>query len=129
VAVGILLLGIAVGCAGTAWAGGRIFRQTLQSTNERGFADRTADRIGADLTNALQLTPDESARVQAILGESATRLKALRAQVAAQAVAELRTTSQRIAAELPREKRTEYRRLIFKRYERLGLPAPLEQNP
>jgi hypothetical protein len=129
VAVGILLFGIAIGAAGVSWAGVRLFRETLRNAGERGFAERTVTRIGADLTATLQLTDGESARVRAILDESATRLKTVRAQAAAQAVTELRIASQRIAAELPPGKRAEYRRLLFKRYERLGLPPPLDQTP
>lgn len=126
----ILLLGITLGVGGTLWLGGRIFRQALQTANDRGFAERTAARIGADLTKALQLTADESARVQAVLDESATRLKGVRTQAAVKAVAELRAASQRIAAELPPAKRAEYRQLVFKRYERLGLPKPaLDPSP
>ena len=130
VAAGILLLRLALGAAGTAWAGMRFFRHALQTGGERGVAERAATRIGADLTETLQLSPEESARVQAILDQSAVRLKAVRTQAAGQAIAELRTASQRIAAELPPNKRTEYRRLLFRRYTQLGLtPPPLEQEP
>jgi hypothetical protein len=124
VAAGIMLLGITLGAAGMAWAGTRIFREALQTAGERGFADRAASRIGADLTSSLNLTPDESARIQVILKQSASNLKQVRTQAAAQAFAELRATSQRIAAELPPDKREEYQKLIAKRYSRLGLPPP-----
>jgi hypothetical protein len=100
------------------------FRRALQSAGERGFAERVANRIGADLTASLQLTPDEASRVQAILDQSAVRLKAVRAQAAGQALAELRAANQRIAAELPPDKRAQYRRLLAQRYERLGLAPP-----
>src|SRR5688572_28625549 len=85
VAVGIMVLGIALGAAGMAWAGTRIFREALQTAGERGFAERVVTRIGADLTASLNLTPDESARVEAILKQSAANLKQVRAQAAAQA--------------------------------------------
>lgn len=122
-AAGLLILGIALGSAGTTWLGGRMVREALQGGAETGLADRAAVRIGADLAKTLQLTPAEAARVQAILDQSAVRLKAVRAQAATQALQELRATSQRVAAELPPEKRAEYRRLFLRRFERLGFPA------
>jgi hypothetical protein len=124
-AVAIFVFGAAIGCAGTMWFGVRALRQSLQAPiGSRGIADRAAERIGAELTKKLQLTPAESARVRAILDESAGRLKALRGQVALQAIAELRASNEKIAAELPPEKRAEYYRIVAQRYERLGLPAP-----
>jgi hypothetical protein len=125
VAIAIFVLGVAVGGAGVTWAGIRAVRQALQApAGERGAADRAAKRIGADLTKRLQLTPEMSARVQAILDQSATNLKSVRAQAAARAADELRMSTERIAAELPPEKHAEFYRVIARRYERLGLQPP-----
>lgn len=125
VAVAIFLLGIAVGGTGMAWVGVRIVRQALQSpTGERGAADRAAKRIGADLTKRLELTPEMSARVQVILAESASNLKAVRAKAVAEAAIELRVATERIAAELPPEKHAAFYRVIARRYQRLGLQPP-----
>jgi len=125
IAIAIFILGVGVGGAGMAWAGVRVFRHVLQNpASSRGLADRAAERIGTDLTQKLQLTPDESAKVQAILAESAANLRNVRAQAATQATAELRTAVKRIADALPREKRADLYRIIGQRYKRLGLVAP-----
>lgn len=125
VAGAIFISGVAVGGAGMAWMGMRLLRQALQTpASAPGPADRAATRIGDDLTRTLRLTPEESDRVQAILDQSAARLKNLRVQVAADARNELRTSTEKIAAELPPEKRPEFYRLIARRYERLGFSPP-----
>jgi hypothetical protein len=130
-AAAIFLLGVGVGGAGMAWAGIRVFRHALLNpAANRTLADRAADRIGADLTKNLNLTPEESAQVKAILAQTATNLKGVRAQAAIQVSTEVRSAVQHIAAGLPREKRAEFYRLVARRYERLGLPAPEpEPNP
>ncbi len=129
VATAIFILGLAVGIAGTTWAGLRIFRQNLQNPgSNRSFADRAAERIGADLADTLKLNAAESTRVQTILDQSATNLKALRVRGALLAAAELRASSEKIAATLPPEKRVEFYRVITQRYERLGLQPPRPAN-
>jgi deoxyribodipyrimidine photolyase-like uncharacterized protein len=130
-AAAIFVLGVGVGGAGMAWAGIRVFRHALQNPGAtRGFAERATERVGADLTKALKLTPEESAQVQTILAQTATNLKSVRLQAATQVSTEVRATVQRIAATLPREKRVEFYRLVARRYERLGLPAPQpDQDP
>jgi hypothetical protein len=125
-ALAIFFAGTALGIAGTAWAGLRLLRQTLQASPDvEGPADRAAARIGKELTERLQLTAAESARVQAILTQSAQRMKSIRAAAAANARDELRAASAQIAAELPREKHADLFRVIAQRYHRLGLPPPL----
>lgn len=124
VAAAIFILGLAVGAAGAAWFGTRLVRQALQAPLEApGLADRAAVRIGAELTKTLELTPDQSARIQGQLAQSAANLKAVRLRARAQAAAELRDSIKRISAELPPEKRAEFQRLVARRYEQLGLPA------
>lgn len=124
-AAAIFVLGVGVGGAGMAWAGIRIFRHALLNpATTRGLADRAADRIGAELTKNLKLTPEESAQVQTILGQTAANLRSVRVQAAAQASTEVRSAIHRIATALPVEKRAEFYRLAARRYERLGLPAP-----
>ncbi len=125
VACAIFLLGLAVGGTGTVVIGLHLFRQAIRNGPEnRPLADRAAARIGADLTEALQLTPAEAERVQTLLNESAANLKAVRVQATTQAAAELRASTEKIAATLPPEKRPEFHRIIQRRFERLGLPAP-----
>ncbi len=125
-AIAIFLLGAGVGGAGAAWVGARMVRNAiLNPTPTRTLADRATERIGADLTKNLSLTPQESAQVQAVLAQSATNLKALRGQVATQTRAELRSAARQIAALLPPDKRAEFYRLVTRRYERLGL-TPLD---
>lgn len=117
-ALAIFVLGSACGAAGMAWMGRRMLRELLQSpASEVGPADRAAARIGAELTKELKLTPDEAARVQALLDESAGRLKAVRVDAAQRALAELRASTERIAAVLPPEKRAEFYRLSARRSE------------
>jgi uncharacterized membrane protein (DUF4010 family) len=131
IAGAIFLLGVTVGGAGTAWFGIRAFRTAMRApASAPGLADRAATRIGADLTKQLQLTSEQSAHVQAILDQSAANIKAKRAQMVVQAAAELRSAIQRIAAELPPEKRRDFYRVIARRYDRLGLqPSLTEQSP
>ncbi len=125
VAGAIFILGVAAGVAGTAAIGVRLLRQSLQApAAARGVADRAAERMSEDLTKTLALTPDEAARVQAILVESAATLKAVRARAAADAAAELRAATARLAEALPAEKHAALYRVIGERYERLGLPPP-----
>ncbi|PTY08711.1 hypothetical protein DB347_03820 [Opitutaceae bacterium EW11] len=125
VALAIFILGTAVGATVMASFGIRAFRRAMQAPEARiGFADRAAARMGADLKTHLNLTPEEAEQVQALLNESARNMRALRVRMAAQAAAELRASTARIAASLPPEKRPEFYRLIAKRYHRLGLPAP-----
>jgi len=125
VAAAIFVLGVGVGGAGMAWVGVRLVRHALVNPGSgRGLADRATGRIGADLTANLNLTPEESAQVQAILTQSTTNLRTVRQNAAAQATAEFRSAAQRIAATLPKEKRVEFYRLISRRYKRLGLVAP-----
>jgi hypothetical protein len=129
----IFALGVAVGGGGVAWWGARALRQLLHApAHAPGLADRTAARIGADLTRDLELTAAESAQVHALLEASATRLKAVRFSAARQAAAELRATSAQIAAALPPEKRDAFHRLSTRRFDRLGLPpsgAPATPEP
>lgn len=125
VAAAIFILGLAIGIAGTALVGVRLVRQQLLSSPAViGPADRVADRIGEDITKSLQLTPAESARVQTILHDAALNVKTTRARALVQAGEELRTAVERIAADLPPEKRAELRRLLLRRYERLGIRLP-----
>lgn len=121
----IFVLGVAVGGAGTAWFGIRAFRQAMRApASATGPADRAAARIGADLTKELKLTPEQAARVQAILDQSAANMKAVRVQATTQVAAELRAAARKIVIELPPEKRREFFRVMGKRYQRLGLQAP-----
>lgn len=130
IAIAIFILGVGVGGAGMAWAGLRVFRQVIQNPNgpRGGLADRAAEYIGKNITKQLDLTPEQSAQVQAILNQSATNVKATRAQAAAEVTKELRETVRRIGAVLPREKRAEFYRLIAHRFKRLGDAAPVEEN-
>lgn len=124
-ALALFILGVAVGAAGTGWLGLRAVRRAFQApVGAVGPADRAAARIGADLTEELALTPEQSARVQAILNDSAANLKAVRADARIAAVAELRAATDRIAAALPPEMRAALDRIIARRYERLGLTPP-----
>lgn len=126
VASSIFVLGIAVGATGTTWIGARAIRRALQAPiAASGPADRAAARIGADLKESLQLTPDQAARLQTILDASATRMKEIRIRAALQVGLELRRSTAQLAAELPPEKRPEFYRVIARRFERLGLRPPL----
>jgi hypothetical protein len=129
VAAAIFLLGVAVGGAGTMALGVRAFRKAMQSpATTRGMADRAVARIGADLTESLQLTPEQSARVQAVLDASAKKMKAIRVEAAVRAIAELRESTDQIAAELPPDKHAELYRVVGRRFERLGLEPPRPPN-
>jgi hypothetical protein len=130
VAAAIFVLGVGAGCAGMTWAGIRVFRHTFQNpSSSRGFAERATERIEADLEAKLQLTPEESSQVRAILAQSTANLKAIRMQTVAQTSAELRTFIERISAVLPQEKRAEFQRLMAQHYKRLGLGSPESETP
>jgi hypothetical protein len=130
VATAIFVLGVAVGAAGMTWVGIRRIRHALAApASAYGAADRTAARIGANLTDALALTPEQSARMQASLDRAAVRMKGVRVRAALQARVELRAALDEIAQELPPEKRAEFRRLVARRYERLGLMPPEADGP
>jgi hypothetical protein len=125
VAAAIFVLGVAVGGAGMAVVGIRVFRHAwLHPAASRGLAERAAGRIGTDLTKTLELTPEESAQVQAVLSQTAANLKGVRAQATKQVSTEIRASIRKIAVILPREKRVEFYRLVARRYQRLGLAAP-----
>lgn len=126
----IFLVGAAVGGAGMTVIGLRHLRETLQSpASTRSAADRAATRIGADLTKTLQLTPQESTKVQSILDQSATSLKAVRARATTEAVAILNAATEQITATLPPEKHADLHRVIARRYSRLGLTPPPRPSP
>src|SRR5205807_1004665 len=95
----------------------------------QGFADRAAQRIAAELTSSLKLTPEQSLRVHEILERSAGNLKGIRTRATADAEKELRSSTAQIAADLPPEKRAEFYHLIARRFERLGLSAPTPEPP
>ncbi len=133
IALAIFILGVGVGGTGMAWAGIRVFRHFVQNPNapRGGLADRAAEYIGKNLTKQLELTPEQSAQVQAILDQSAANVKTTRTKAAAEVTRELRETVRRIGVVLPPEKRAEFHRLISHRFKRLGdtSPAPEEASP
>lgn len=130
IAAAIFILGVGVGGAGMAWAGIRVFRHVIQNPNapHGSLADRAAEYIGKNLTKQLELTPEQSAQVRAILDQSATNVKAARTKAAADVTKELRETVHRIGAVLPEAKRTEFYRLVNHRFKRLGDTAPTAEE-
>lgn len=124
-AIALVLLGIAFGAAATGWLGVRAIRRAVHApVGTPGPADRAAARIAADLAEELTLTPQQSAQINAILSQSAANLKTIRADAMTAAAAELRVTTERIAAALPPEKHAALHRVLARRYERLGLTPP-----
>jgi hypothetical protein len=130
-AVAGLLLGAAAGGASTVWLGARALRIRLQAGPEAWPAqsERAVTRIQADLTQSLALTPEEEARVEAVLRESAGTMRAIRMRAFAQMQTELRAAIRKIAAELPPEKRAGFYQVMAKRYNRLGLQPPALPPP
>jgi hypothetical protein len=121
----IFLLGGAAGVTCTVVVGKRVLRNALVAPADApGRADRVAARVAADISENLQLTSEQSERVREILADSAQNLKAIRRQAAVDVGAELRRSTQRIAAELPPEKRAELYRVIAGRFTRIGITAP-----
>ena len=128
-ALAIFVLGVAAGGSATVWIGGSVIRQRLNApASAPGAADRTAARIAAELSESLDLTPELSARVQQLLNDSASNLKDIRARAVQEARAEVRDSARKIAAELSPEKRVEFYRIIARRFERLGMPAPAPEK-
>lgn len=127
-ALALFVSGIGVGGAVTAWVGLRDVREGVRGNGPgRGMGQRAVETIRRDLTRELELTAEESARVQVILDQSAARIRLLRLQAARQAAGELRASARQIAEELPPEKRAEFRRIMAKRFQRLGVdPADKE---
>lgn len=130
-ALAIFLLGLATGAAGMMWFGLTPIQRALDPRwSARAGGERPTDRIGANLTKSLHLTPEESARVQAILDRSAGNFRAIRAQTARSVLVEFRSVTREIAASLPADKRVEFYRVIAQRTERFGLqPVPPESIP
>jgi len=124
IAAAIFILGAAAGAAGTFWIGKRIIQQRLLAPIDvPARADRATARIGADLTRVLELTPEQSGRIQAILDQTVVDMKGVRTRARQDALAELRKATARIAAELPPEKRPKFFRMMTQRLRRLGLPS------
>ena len=125
VAALIFALGAGAGVTGTVVIGKRVIRQLLLAPADApGPADRAAARVAADISDSLQLTPEQSARVREILATSAQNLKAIRRRAALDAGAELRRSTQAIAAELPPAKRAELYRVVAQRFTRIGISPP-----
>jgi hypothetical protein len=123
-ALAIFVLGVAVGAAGLGAVGYVAVKRTLQTAlTGPGLMERAAERIGTDLKRNLTLTDAEALRVQGVLDQSATRLRALRRRAALQAVGELRSATEEISAVLPPEKREAYEKIVRQRLDRLGLPG------
>jgi len=123
-ALAIFVLGVAVGAAGLGAVGYVAVKRTLQNAlTGPGLMERAAERIGTDLKRNLSLTEAEAQRVQGVLDQSATRLRALRRRSALQAVGELRSATEEISAALPPEKREAYEKIVRQRLDRLGLPG------
>ncbi|HRE06994.1 MAG TPA: hypothetical protein PKX00_15380 [Opitutaceae bacterium] len=123
-ALAIFVLGVAVGAAALGTVGYVAVRRSFQNAlTGPGLAERAAERIGADLRSSLSLTDEEALRVQGVLDQSATRLRALRRRAALQAFSELRTATEEISAVLPPEKREAYEKITRQRLDRLGFPG------
>lgn len=127
-ALAIFFLGLAVGGVGVIAVVHHVVRRAIQNPGAGRFIDRATERVGNDLTRDLQLSPDDAAKVKSILADTAGNLKGIRRQSAQQVSAEIRATVRRLAEALPAEKRPELYRLVARRYEKLGLPAPLPDD-
>jgi len=126
----IFLLGIGCGTAGTVGIAWWRLRGWFQApASAPGMADRVTNRLSAQLTKELELTPEESAKIEATLDVTAASLKQARVNFAQEVTRELRSSFRRIAADLPPDKRTEFRHIVRARFLKFGVDLPEADEP
>ncbi len=118
----LFVAGIAVGVGGTVGYGVRHFRQTVRDPAAAGVrSERAMDRIHTRLVKELALDAAQSAMVQTELERTRAEIRAQRLENAQRTRRTLAAGFLRIGANLPPEKRAEFRKLAARRLERLGL--------
>lgn len=118
----LFVAGIAVGVGGTVGYGIRHFRQTMRdpaATTIR--SERAMERLHTRLVQELALDAGQSAMVQAELEHTRAEIRVQRLENAQRTRRTLAAGLLRIGANLPPEKRAEFRKLATRRLERLGL--------
>lgn len=127
-ALALVVFGFAVGVGVTAFVGVKRLRDAISEPPPArvggggGERDRALARIHENLTEELDLTPEETARLEAVLKQSAENLRALRQEGGRKMRAELERTVKEIGEILPPEKREAYRKHVDKRFEWLKNP-------
>jgi hypothetical protein len=115
----LVAIGFAAGTVFTIHTGIERLRQSIANPAAhpaaQSLAERALVRIQKNLTQELKLTPEESARLQAILDQSSKNLKAIRRQGVQEGREEITRAIREIAESLPPEKRTDFRRHVTKR--------------
>lgn len=125
VAAMIFLLGLGCGTAGTVGIAWWRLRGWFQApASAPGIADRVTNRLTRQLTKELELTPDEAAKLEARLDVTAVKLKEARVRFKQEVTRELRSSFLGIAADLPPDKRGEFRRIVRERFLKLGVDLP-----
>jgi hypothetical protein len=115
------------GTVGIAWWRVRGWFQAPASAP--GIADRVTNRLNAQLSKELELTPEEAAKIKATLDGTAVNLKQARVHFAREVTTELRSSFRRIAADLPPDKQAEFRRIVRERFHRIGVDLPDFDGP
>jgi len=134
VAVGVLALivfGFALGVGFTTWLGMRRVRAFINDpTSVRTMGDRGLGRIRNHLVDELGLTPEEKARVEAILDKSATTMRTMRRENMRAVRGEIHRAMREIADSLPPEKREKLQQQLAKRFQWFRNDAPpAEKSP
>ncbi|WP_438480947.1 hypothetical protein [Oleiharenicola lentus] len=129
-AAAMVIIGFALGVGSTIYFGGNKVRDLLgnpppnRPAVERPLMERALMGIEKNLTEKLDLTPEEAARVQATLKEAGANLRALRQQSSRDSRAEIDRAVKKITEELPQEKRAEFRRHLANRLKWLKSQQP-----
>lgn len=127
-AAGLILgVGFAFGTVFGLWCATRMMTQFVNASPDApGPSDYLIDRIEADLTRQLDLTPAERAAVGAEMRATVGSTKRLRAENTLRMRAIFTDATERMAARLPPEKAAKFRELTVRRFRQLGLDALIE---
>jgi hypothetical protein len=127
-AIVIFFAGIAVGSVITVGIGSRMLRNAIRANpTAAGQADRSMVRLHRNIVRELKLDDANSAKIKSELDQTALELKRLRFATVLRARAILREAVNRIATDLPPEKREKFKTMSEQRLRRVGLDP--EQTP
>lgn len=124
-AFGLFACGLAVGCVLTVGVGRRALRRALQAPDA--FVtpvERATQRIHAELTEELHLTPEQAALVRTELERTGGDLRRLRVDTVAQMRRTVEQAAQRIGHGLTPAQRADFEALVRERFARFGWTYP-----
>ncbi len=118
----LFITGIAVGVLGTVGFGMKQLRTLLREPAAiQARADRGLGRIEKRLVTELELDAKQQAMIHREFARTAAELREQRAETMQRTRRTIGATLRRIGAQLPPEKRAEFRRKVRARLDRLGM--------